>query len=278
MPTIKNLSPFEAGANPAIFYESEFHEEALARLLYITADQGMNIGVITGKIGSGKTLLCKKLCNELSHDKYATVYIPTANIPYEALIDCCLYQITGNHATAECQGNRYLLMMAFNKALEEHLLRTGRHLVIVLDECQMLNQECLENLKCLTNSSGICSPLTLILCGQPEFNALLNNSPTVNQRVGLMYFLPYLNLGEIESYISFRLRGIGKKLDLDSEALELIYEFSNGCPREINKVCKLAYQQVIQGEMVCFTEAVFKLIIDDIYEQRHMMTQGSLAS
>ena len=227
-----------------------------------------------GTVSAGKTLLCKTLSKKLRHDKYATVYIPTVNIPFEALIDCCIHQITGSHAPLEHQGNRYLLMMEFNKVLEEHLIRSGRHLVVILDECQMLTQECLENLKCLTNSTSIGSPLTLILCGQPEFNVLLNNSPTVNQRVGLMYFLPYLSRQEIKPYIAYRLSKIGKKLILDDNALEIIFEFSKGCPREINKVCKLAYEQVESSQEVHFSVDTFSLIIDDIMEQRQLMTHG----
>ena len=53
-------SAFEANADPSFFYESKHHSEAIARLLYVSNDYGINIGVVSGKIGSGKTLWIPK--------------------------------------------------------------------------------------------------------------------------------------------------------------------------------------------------------------------------
>ena len=268
----KHNSAFETDPDPLFFYESPQHLEALSRLLFISQDRGINFGVITGQIGSGKTLVCKTLAKNLDYSS-RMVYIPSSNISFEAIIDSIIFQLSGTQKAIEFQMNRYLLLNEFQRILNEQIINTGSHLIIILDECQMISPECLENLKCLTNSTTNNSGLSIILCGQPEFNNTLKSCPTVAQRVGLMYFIPYLQEEHVAPYIKHRLRQINKSMEIDENSLKRIHQFSKGCPREINKICKIAFEHIIQNKGESFSEELIELVINDIREQSLCLSQ-----
>ncbi|MDD7987231.1 AAA family ATPase [Lentisphaera marina] len=261
---------FETDPDPNFFYESSQHSEAISRLLYISSDRGVNIGVLTGEIGSGKTLLCKLYARSVGYSS-RIVYIPSSNIPYEAILDTIIYQLSGVRKAKECNMDRYLLHNEYEKILNDYISSTGSHLIIILDECQMISTECLKNLKCLTNTQGQSSKVSLIFCGQPEFNQTLNQCPTVAQRVGLMYFLPYLKEEDIAPYISLRLNQIGKKSIIDDNAIGMIYRFSRGCPRDINKICKIAFEYMDKVETLNFSSQLIEMVINDIQQQKLCM-------
>lgn len=266
----KSNCAFETDPDPNYFYESAQHSEAISRLQYISNDRGINIGVLTGEIGSGKTLLCKLLAQTISYSS-RIVYIPSSNISYEAILDTIIYQLSGVHKAVELDMNRYLLHNEFEQVLNDYIISTGSHLIIILDECQMISVECLKNLKCLTNSNQDSSSVSLIFCGQPEFNQTLNQCPTVAQRVGLMYFLPYLKENDIAPYIEFRLKKINQEAKIHQHAVAMIYRFSRGCPREVNKICKIAYEYMELDQALCFSPELIERVISDIQAQKSCM-------
>ena len=59
-----NQSPIHGYINPAQFYPSPAHEEALARLHYLV-EQHLRLGVLLGGVGSGKSMLLAKLASDL---------------------------------------------------------------------------------------------------------------------------------------------------------------------------------------------------------------------
>jgi len=261
---------FETDPDPNFFFESAQHAEAMSRLQFISQDKGINIGVLTGEIGSGKTLLCKLLARSVNYTS-RIVYIPSSNISYEAILDTIIYQLSGVRKASELQMDRYLLHNEFEKILNDYIITTGSHLIIVLDECQMISTECLKNLKCLTNSNESHSSVSLIFCGQPEFNQTLNQCPTVAQRVGLMYYLPYLQEVDIAPYIEHRLNQIGRKSEIHPQAISMLYRFSRGCPREVNKICKIAFEHMELENEPCFSNELIDMIISDIQQQKLCM-------
>ncbi|HAQ69920.1 MAG TPA: hypothetical protein DCR48_02990 [Flavobacteriales bacterium] len=261
---------FETDPDPNFFFESTQHAEAMSRLQFISQDKGINIGVLTGEIGSGKTLLCKLLARSVNYTS-RIVYIPSSNISYEAILDTIIYQLSGVRKASELQMDRYLLHNEFEKILNDYIITTGSHLIIVLDECQMISTECLKNLKCLTNSNESHSSVSLIFCGQPEFNQTLNQCPTVAQRVGLMYYLPYLQEVDIAPYIEHRLNQIGRKSEIHPQAISMLYRFSRGCPREVNKICKIAFEHMELENEPCFSNELIDMIISDIQQQKLCM-------
>ena len=71
--------PFEEVSDTRFFFESEDHREALDRMLYVVNDRNMNMGLLTGEIGSGKTITKNVLTGSLSRTSLKSLIskIPT---------------------------------------------------------------------------------------------------------------------------------------------------------------------------------------------------------
>ena len=82
--------------------------------------------------------------------------------------------------------------------------------------------------------------LTLILIGQPELKDLVFLTPQFEQRIAIRYHLTNLSYEEMINYIWFRLKKAGLKRNVfTAEAMEKIYEYSDGIPRKINNICDM---------------------------------------
>ena len=260
-----NRRPFEADANPAFFFESRGHGEALARLMYLVSDEGMNMGALTGEIGSGKTMTLAVLVERLPRDHCTVVRIPSAHLRFPDLLQEALSQLCGR--APQPGADPYLLGKEFERALEERIVAPGRHLLLMLDEAQFLADDCLEPLKCLTNLNVAGRPaLTVLLSGQPDLRERLRGLPQVFQRLGMFYHLELLRFDEVAAYLTHRLRVAGATHTdvFDPECVQALYDFSRGCPRQINRVCKLAVDRACLMQQSRITSQTVRAIVDDI--------------
>ena len=57
-------SPFRGRPDPKLFYQSPTHEEALARLHFLS-DQRRRLGLLVGASGSGKSLFLEVFAQQL---------------------------------------------------------------------------------------------------------------------------------------------------------------------------------------------------------------------
>jgi len=263
--------PFELQADSRFFYKSRTHGEALARMLYLVSDKGMGMGVLTGEIGSGKTLIIRMLRDRVARDRYQVVYVPTAGYPFENLLEEILYQITGQQGDLN-PSSSYRLMKQLEDLLHSRIEKLGRHLLIILDEAQLLSGECIEEIKCLTNLNQDKKLVSVILAGQPELWDSIKNMPQVAQRIGMYYHLNNLSEDEIIEYIRHRLDVAGAD---DSDCFEdgsekLIYDFSHGCPRQINKICKLVVDRSCLLKRKKVGIDMVEMIIDDVRKHFEM--------
>lgn len=263
--------PFEAVSNTAFFYESNAHSEGIARLLYVVADQGMGIGALTGEIGSGKTMILNVLRERIPRDMYQTVHITTASFAFEHLLQEIIAQVEGDDLYTE-SGNdgKYPLLKRLERCVEERVTVLDKHLLVMLDESQLLEPGCLEELKCLTNLNRPGrSVLTIILAGQPELRRTLRSMPQVYQRMGMVYHLSHLERSEVPDYVRHRLAVSGaSRLDIfEPDCMDLLYQFSHGCPRQINRVCKLAVDRACLLEQHKVNRDMVQRIVDDIRRQ-----------
>jgi general secretion pathway protein A len=119
---------------------------------------------------------------------------------------------------------------------------TGTLPALIVDEAQSLPYELLEEIRFLTNIEGASGgSLAVALVGQPELATRLTDTALrqLKQRVVLRCELTPLNLQETAAYIIARVRVAGgNAFSLFSrEAIEAIYEHSNGIPRSISVIC-----------------------------------------
>ncbi len=230
--------PFNITSDPSFFFPSARHEEAFVHLMY-GIENRKGIIVITGEIGTGKTTLCRALLNKLD-DK-----IKTALILNPSFSDLQLLQMIIRDLGIVCTKTSKLdLVGTITQFLLEQSMR-GNNVAVVIDECQNLNIRQLEQIRLLSNLETEKEKLLqIILVGQPELSEKLKNPALrqLNQRVTVRYHILPLLKEEIGEYVAHRLKvaQADERLHFTPEAVETIFEYSQGTPRIINILCDRA--------------------------------------
>ena len=260
--------PFEELCDTRFFFESDDHREALDRMLYVVNDHNMHMGLLTGEVGSGKTLT--KTVFQKSLAKHAFEVVEFANshfaftdILYDIITRISLTSRKGSQTNgfdAPSRGDHYMLMNRFKALLETLFFEEKRHLTLIFDEAQQMEDSVLDEVKNLTNiSSETENFLTVFFVGQPELREKIKRLKQIDQRIFLRFHLNNLDYGNTTKYIFHRLRiaGLENYGIFTTTALEMIFRMTGGVPREINRLCKLALSYG-------FAQNLTELSIEDI--------------
>lgn len=229
--------PFSLTPDTEFFYQSFTHREAL-NVLLVAIKAGDGFIKVTGEVGTGKTLICRKLLDALD-EQYNTVYIPNPYMSCDALLNAVIVEMG---IADNLEGENYLACI--NQYLIESA-QQAKSTVIILDEAQSLPEESLEAIRLLSNLETEKNKLVqIVLFGQPELDAKLAKSSIrqLQQRIMHTYHLKPLNQPSIRSYIQYRIKSagyIGPEL-FDQEARKLLFKVSKGVPRVINVLCNKA--------------------------------------
>ncbi|MBI1423969.1 MAG: AAA family ATPase [Gammaproteobacteria bacterium] len=229
--------PFSLSPDTSYFFAYGHYANALNTLL-IALRTGEGFIKVTGEVGTGKTLLCRKLMNTLG-DKFQIVYIPNPQISAYGL------QV----AVAEELGlkiTRYVHRL--NKMITDRLLeiaQQGKRVVLCIDEAQAMPEETMESLRLLTNlETEKFKLLHVVMFGQPELNTLLDRQSVrqLKQRITFSYQLQPLEREGMDAYIMHRLvvAGYNGGMVFDYKALDKLLQASRGIPRLINILCHKA--------------------------------------
>lgn len=238
--------PFNNAPDHRFFFESEGHKEAVTRLLFAIQTKKA-FTLLTGDYGSGKTLVCETVANQLPPEKYKVAMISNPRLDAVDLSREIAYKLGEEVPTRSMYDTLHVL----NNLLERHA-STGKHCVVMIDEAQLiLNATVLEDIRLLLNNHRAGGFLmTLVLSGQTELGDMLKSIPQMVQRIALKYHIKHLQPHELQPYILQRLKTAGGRAEIfDQTALDEIQRYSKGNPREINAICDLA---LLIG---CLTEA-----------------------
>jgi general secretion pathway protein A len=229
-------SPFNMTPDPDAMFWTPAHREALAGLTYaVTCRKGF--AVLSGPAGTGKTTLLRKLLQSSPVPMAASfVYNPTvtsSEFLEMALTDFGIPQ----------EGSRSKAQQLFH--FEQFLLsayREGRTAVLIVDEAHKLSPEVLEEIRLLTNfETANQKLLQIVLAGQPELNDILNCDDLLQlkQRVAANLRTRRLTRPEVTQYLEFRWTKMGgsEPLPFTRDAIDLIYDCTEGIPRMINGIC-----------------------------------------
>ena len=236
--------PFSITPDTSFFFGSPHSQEGLNTLL-VAARSGEGFIKITGEVGTGKTLLCRKFMAMLGDD-FVTAYVPNPYLEPRALmlmladeLEIALPRDVGQHELVKALTMRLLELAA-----------RGKHVVLCLDEAQALPIESLEALRLLTNlETEKRKLLQIVLFGQPELNAHLA-SPQIRQlaqRITFHYHLGALRRDDLDYYLAHRLRvaGFTGARLFDKRAVNALFRAAGGIPRLVNiiahKALMLAY-------------------------------------
>jgi len=233
-------NPFEITPDPSFLFPTKKHNEALAAMYY-GVRRRKGFVVMTGEVGTGKTLLVRCLLQILSQANVAYAYIFNPRLtPIEFL-----QYIAGDFRLpiAGKSKSEFLLTLS-SYVISRH--QKGLTTVLVVDEAHHLSTEVLEEIRLLTNlETAQAKLLQILLVGQPELDEKLDCADLrqLKQRVALRADLSTLDLNETCDYIHRRLRLAGHPNPVQLFPMETVlevYQQSRGLPRLINTVCENA--------------------------------------
>ena len=235
--------PFGITPDTSFTYLVQYHQEALNTLL-MALNEGEGFVKISGEVGTGKTLLCRRLLQTLN-DGWVTAYLPNPNFDANTLF-LALAEELGIKDASEL--DQYHLIRRINHTLLGHA-RAKKRVVVCIDEAQAMPIETLEALRLLSNlETEKRKLLQIVLFGQPELDEKLHR-PEVRQllqRIAFHYRLGSLKKSEIGNYVAHRLRVagyLGESL-FTPAALRALHRASGGTPRLINILAHKALMSV----------------------------------
>ena len=234
--------PFSLTPNTRYFLKLPSHQHAFDSLLAALSDD-CSFSKIVGEVGTGKTMLCRKVLNALEPypDKYLTAYIPHPILSEEATMMAFAEELGLEIEESTKFGE--LLKKITGCVLEN--AKQDRQVVLFIDEAQAMPEESLKTIHLLTQAlPGSNCPLQVVLFGQPELNELLDR-PMLKQlqrSVSFSYNLPSLDEAGVAAYVQHRLikAGYSGESMFSGQALKKLFESSNGVPRLINILCHKA--------------------------------------
>ncbi|MFN2500633.1 MAG: ExeA family protein [Pyrinomonadaceae bacterium] len=248
-------TPFTLTPDPRFIVFTPSYNEVLASLYY-GLENAKGLIVLTGEVGTGKTTALRWILRRLDSSVLAAyVFNPRLSIDE-------FYQHVTQMLGIRDWENKSELLSTMGKVLEERH-RRGLRTVIIIDEAHELSDYVLEEIRLLLNfESDDAKHLQIVLTGQPELRDKLNqaNLRQLKQRVALrcnMHSFP--NTGEVDRYITERLliAGSNEPNVFTPEAIDFIFQCSEGIPRQINNICDNAMlaaysagQQVIGRKII----------------------------
>lgn len=229
--------PFQITTDPSFLWMGKKHREALSTLKYgVMENKGFLL--LTGDVGTGKTTLINRLVEDIHGRAY------TAKIPDPGLSKYDFYRMVSRYFGLPIEvRTKSDFLEPFSRFLNDaHEER--RSVLLLIDEAQRLKHDLMEEIRLLSNlERQDAKLLNIFFVGQNEFNAILlqPENRALMRRITITYNLDPLDRIETCEYIRHRLKTAGAGYEIfSSAAMEEVYKFSNGFPRQINIICDLA--------------------------------------
>jgi type II secretory pathway predicted ATPase ExeA len=233
--------PFRKTPDPRYLFLNETYEEALERLLF--AVEEMEFALLTGEVGSGKTLLTRALVDRLG-DRYEVGMILNPRLSPRQFLKTVAVEL--GVADPRFQSND-LLEQIHERLLE--LDAQGRAALVIVDEAHLIpGKPTFEEIRLLTNYQlDDRNLVAILLVGQPELRERLQHRAyrALTQRIGVSFNLVPLAVEDTRAYLAHRLAVAGRERELFTEdAVARLHAASAGIPRVLNQ---LATQALVEG-------------------------------
>jgi len=230
--------PFSKDIPPADILPTRGQTELSARLSYLVNEQG--IGLVTGEIGSGKSTAVRSFVASLDPNRFLAIYLSNPTLGINGLYREILAALGYEPPFSKPK------MVARIRSACDDLIRTKQRFpFLILDEANLLPPTAFEQFRLLLSTHMDSRSLgTLLLIGPPALGQTLHLSihEAFRQRLTNSYHFPPLDLQETLEYIQHHLRiaGYPSGSPFSDDALQRIFEYTRGIPRQINRLCTTA--------------------------------------
>lgn len=234
--------PFTLTPNTQFFLNMASYHKAYNLLMVSLANVEGFIKIV-GEVGTGKTMLCRKVLNTLEEDKdhYETAYIPNPVLSPKGLFFAFAEEL---NLTVDPDVGHHSLLKLITKKLVDYSA-DKKQVVLFIDEAHAMPEQTMEALRLLTNiETEQVKLFQVVLFGQPELDVILRQ-PSMRQllqRITFSFQIEALDREGVERYVVHRLAkaGYNGPALFSRRALDLLYKASQGIPRVINILCHKA--------------------------------------
>ena len=229
-----SAKPFQLSPDARFFFDSRVHHRAMAYLRY-GLNQREGFIVITGGIGTGKSMLVRNLFAELPHEELLAAHLVSTQVEADDILRLinAAFGLQHEHLTKAALLRN---LEAFFRARQAE----GKRVLIVVDEAQNLPPRTIEELRMLSNyqdEQGRALVQSFLL-GQVELKDTLRSPDMeqVRQRIIAAYHLEPLDLDELREYVEHRLACVGWQGQprIATDVYEVLHQATGGVPRRIN--------------------------------------------
>jgi general secretion pathway protein A len=261
-------APFSLAPDPRFLFASASISSALEQLAYALGRREPLI-VVTGEIGTGKTLLCRAVMQRIPRETFLSIiddpWLERDDLLKQMLED---FGVIAKDRSRLTETTRHELVEALQAFLRS-LSAIQAHAVVAIDEAQHLRPDVLEQIRLLSNLNDARGTLLqIILVGQPELETLLSSPELrqLQQRVSRRFHLETLNREEVRGYIDHRLllardgtsrapgaralaqelaewSGVRPSAEFTEDAVQAVFEISRGLPRVVNLLCDRSLEE-----------------------------------
>jgi|TARA_B100000446_G_C10547250_1_gene338914 MSHA biogenesis protein MshM len=240
-----NEQPFSLAPNTEFYVDLKSQQECFNVLNY-ALETGEGFIKVTGEVGTGKTMLCRRLLNSFTENQ-VSVYIPNPSLSPQALWRAIAHEL-------RIDVNRVDLFQ-IQERIQEKLLQLAldnKTVILVIDEAQCLPEDSLEAMRLISNlEMESRSLIQIVLFGQPELNEILATERfrQLKQRISYSAELKAMDENSLQYYIQQRMIFAGYRgmPIFDDKALKLMAKVTSGVPRLINIIAQKAMFSAFGG-------------------------------
>lgn len=269
-------NPFRLNTDPRFLYLSKVHSQAQAYLEYALLNEE-NILVLSGEIGSGKSLIVQSILEKLGDDvlpiKIHQTLLTGIEFLQMLLVEFGIESFTDKKVELLHSIKKFLL--------QQH--QAGRRVLLIVDEAQNLEPLVLEEIRFLADMEYQNHKLlNVFLVGQPELNKILAlpEMEQLVQRIHLRFHLKSLKEDEVKQYILHRLDVAEGEhsIEFNDNAFPLIYLYTGGRPRLINVLCDHALTCAYASDQKTFNKELVQTAIEELHWSPYAQALDEIAS
>jgi general secretion pathway protein A len=236
-----SIAAFAETRDTRFFFPGEQAGSVIEPLVELVTGGDMGLGVVVGEPGCGKTLLRSELHRRLNALGCVCVTLENGWLDFDETLLELLSQLEGRRVQSAEYPGRYDRLAAVKQSLLDRVVGAGRHLALLIDEAQQLDDATLEGIRSLTNiSAERQNIMTPILFGQPALADGVDRSASLASRVRMTHRLQPLSESGTANYVRHRI-SVATGDDegpFTPDALRALHRETGGVPRIINQRCK----------------------------------------